>query len=408
MRLKLAFLITLLLLAGIAMIPACGDGGGTGGSGGLIADFDLEGEEYLADPDTPLERFCQMFSSRIAYALPDLGFNPNSYPFNIFTGARNAQEGLQVIISSPDMTLIAQSSTNTSGRVQFSDLPTGFLMMTITGEDGNNYNIPIQISENTESRTRVLVFRNPDSGDVEVTSKTIHDGDADGMNDDDFSYAMFGRPRNQQTGGQIHLHLGEETRIDGNGDGDFNDPEDENINEPDDDGVPSDEGDGDEDNDGIPDNVDDDIDGDGIPNGQDDDIDGDGIPNADDSNPDGITPNDDFDPPTLDGGEPYSGVMELSQIDEDTVTVMFPAAVDEMNEPVSYIIYYSTTSPVDIATAARQRFTPIGPVSPDDILQDNVTGLVFDQKYNFVVHAIDSAQPPNEDDNTEETGIVIE
>lgn len=408
MRLKIAFITILLMLAGAAIIPSCGGGDGTGGAGGLIADFDLEGEEYLADPDSPCERFCRMFGRRVAYALPDLGFNPNSYPFNVFTGERNAQGGLQVIVSAPDKTLIAQSETNTSGRVQFSDLPTGFLMLTITGQDSHNYNVPVQVAENTTSRSRILVFRNPESGDVEITSKTIHDDDGDGLNDDDFSYAMFGRPRNSQTGGQINLHLGGETRIDANGDGDFIDPADDIVTEPDDDGVSSSDGDGDEDNDGILDYEDDDIDGDGIPNGQDDDIDGDGIPNGDDEYPDGITPKDDFDPPVLDGGDSYSGVMELSQIDEDTVTVMFPVGVDDMNEPVSYIIYYSTTSPVDFNTASSQRFKPVEPVSPDEILQDNVTGLVFDQKYYFVVHAVDSAQPPNEDDNTNEMEILID
>lgn len=407
MRYLLTLLSLLIITIGLVGLTACGADGGTSSTGTFIADFELEGEEYLANPDTPLERFCMLFRSRTANALPNLGFNPNSYPWNQFTGEKNVQGGLEVIIAAPDQTFVAQGVTSTTGRVMFNSLPTGYLTMNITGADGNTYRVPIEVSENMTSRALVLVFRNPETHNVEICSKTIHDDDGNGLNDDNFSYALFGRPRNQGVGGRVHLHHGNETRIDANGDGDFLDPDDKIVVEPDDDGVPSDNGDGDEDNDGIPDNEDDDIDGDGVPNVSDNDIDGDGLANADDPYPNGITPDDDFNPPGLEGDLIYSGIMELSNIDGGA-SVFFPVAIDDMNDPVTYNIYYSTTTPIDFDTANLQRFRPLTPVAPDDILSDNVIGLVIGQTYYFAVRAQDSAQPPNEDDNINELFIEIQ
>ena len=179
------------------------------------------------------------------------------------------------------------------------------------------------------------------------------------------------------------------------------------VIEPDDDGISSDAGDGDEDNDGIIDSDDDDIDGDNIENADDPDIDGDGIPNADDSFPNGITTNDDLEPPTLFGGEVYTGISNLLLLESDTVTVYFPTATDEFSEPVTYVIYYSTTSPIDFDTAYSQSFQPLGTPSGDDDLTDNVTVPVTGQTYYFTVHVKDSAQPPNEDWNREEMSIEV-
>jgi len=408
MRYLLSVLALVILVAGLIGLPACGGEGGGAGSGSLIADFDLEGEEYLAVPDTPLERLCSLFAGRSAHAFPNLGFNSNCYPFNQFTGEKNVQAGLEVIVSAPDKTFVAQGVLNTNGRVTFSDLPPGFLTLSITGADGNTYMIPVQVSDGMTSRAWVLVYRDTGSGGVRIASKAIHDEDGDTLNDDDFSYAMFGRPRNQPSGGRVHLHIGDETHVDSNGDGDFVDPGDHTVVEPDDDGVASDSGDGDEDNDGIPDNVDDDIDGDGIPNVDDPDIDGDGLLNADDPHPNGDSPEDDYNPPGMTGSLIYSGIKEVAQIDAATVTVYFPVGLDDKNEPVTYNIYYSTTTPIDFDNAAHQRFKPIGPVSPDEILSDNIIGLVVGQEYFFAVRVQDAAQPPNEDTNENELSVEIQ
>ncbi len=405
---KYLILCGLIFIAcGLTILSACGGGDSSGATGSLIADFDLEGEEYLAVPDSPIERLCLLFREPAAEALPNLGFNSNCFPFNQFAGTRHVQEGLEVVISAADMTFIAQGTIDSTGRVSFTDLPTGYLMLNVTGSEGNTYRVPVQVSEGVTSHAMVLVYRNVGTGNVLVTSKTIHDPGLDGVNDDIFSYALFARPRNQAIGGVVHLHLYNETLIDANGDGDFLDADDDTIIEPDDDGVASDAGDGDEDNDGLLDNVDDDIDGDDIPNASDPDIDGDGLANADDPYPDGITPQDDFNPPGMMGSLLFSGVKELALLDEHTVTVFFPVALDDKHEPVTYNIYYSTTSPIDFATASRQRFRPLGEVSPDQILSDNVTGLVTGQTYFFVVRSQDSAQPPNEDTNTTELSIEV-
>ena len=401
---KIVLFLFIILMSGFAMaMLSCGGGGSTGATGDLIADFDLEGEEYLADPDTPIERLAEIFSSRPANAYPDLGFHSNSFPFNIFTGDKPVQAGLEVVVIGPDQSFVAQTTVGPSGHVSFSELPTGFLRLNITGQDGNTYQAPIQISESTTSRTRILVYRAPLSGDVKISSKTIHDNDNDGMNDDDFSYALFGRPRNTGTGGLIHFHADGITHVDTNGDGVF----DSTVTEADDDGVSSSEGDGDEDNDGERDDVDLDIDGDGIINSQDEDIDGDGLMNEVDPFPNGTSPEDDYDPPTLPGPIAYTGIIDLEQIDTDTVTVFFKPAED-ISEPVRYNIYWSTTSPIDFSTAYRQMFTPLQKPTPDQILQDNVIGLSPDITYYFTVRAQDSAQPPNEDTNSNEFDIVLQ
>jgi len=304
--------------------------------------------------------------------------------------------------------LVAQGQTDDSGRVSFDALPIGYLSLVITGSDGNNYHVPVQVNKDTMSRTRVLVFRVPATGKIFLSAKTIHDADGDGVNDDSFSYAVFNRPRNSSEGGTVHLHLEGETKIDGNGDGDFTDPEDKAIIEPDDDGISSDAGDGDEDNDGLLDNVDPDIDGDGLLNENDPDIDGDGLLNADDPYPYGITPSDDFIPPGLPQGAIYPGVSEVAQIDTGTVSVFFPTGIDDKNPPVTYIIYYSTTSPLDFKTAPKKIFRPLLPGAPDSVLSDNVINLITGQTYYFAVRAMDSAQPPNIDHNVNEMSITIE
>jgi len=399
-------LIKLLILAILSLLLSISCGGGsTGGMGDLIADFDLEGEDYLAGPDTPLDRIFALISSGTAHALPDLGFNSNSYPFNKFTGDKDAQAGVQVAITGQNLSEIATGVTGVNGRVQFSNLPLGYLNMLVTGQDGKVYHIPVHISENITSRSKVLVFRQ--NGQVVVNGKTIHDSDGNEQNDDDFSIALFGRPQNQSRGGSVHIHANGVTQVDGNGDGDFNDPEDYQVTEPDDDGISSDNGDGDEDNDGIIDPNDSDIDGDTIPNVQDDDIDGDGILNGSDPYPEGDSPNDDFSSPEADGGGTYQGILDLAPIDSQSISVFFQDAMDE-NEPVTYFIYFSTEDPIDYETAAYQMFLPTQQDSPDDVYSDNIINLVQGNTYFVSVRAQDAAQPPNMDDNTNMLSITLQ
>jgi hypothetical protein len=401
------FFILLLLLA-ITCIPACGGGGGgDGGGGDLVADYDLEGEEYLADPDTPIDRFCKMFSIPWAVANSGNGWESFPWPYFGFTGDKNVAAGLDVKVLVQGAPLIAEGVTNGDGRVMFSHVPTGILIMVITGTDGHQYYAPVQISDGVTSHFQAVVYTNPDTGIVELTGKTIHDSDSDGEPDDSFSFAIYGRPVDLNTQGMIILHDGTTTSVDANGDGDYTDSGDKTFTEPDDDGISSDQGDGDEDNDGILDTVDEDIDGDGIPNTEDPDIDGDGLLNESDPFPGGITPLDDFDPPYKDADVPYPGVNTLSQIDSYVVEVIFPRAYDDKHEPVTYNIYYSTTTPIDFGSAEIQRFKPMNPDTPDGLYHDNIF-VNPNQVYYFVVRAEDAAQPPNEDQNTAEMNIWVD
>jgi hypothetical protein len=407
MRILSIALSIAMLFCCAATFTSCQDSGTTA-TGSLIADFDLDGLTLLASSDSALERLCSAFEPRAAMALADLGFESNCYPFNQFTGPTTVQGGLQVAVIAPDQSFVAQGVTSDAGRVSFNDLAVGYLTLMITGEDGYNYFVPVQVSENTTSRTRVLIYRQASTGDIVLVAKTIHDTDGDGVNDDSFSYSVFNRPRNETGFGVVHLHLGNETKIDGNGDGDFTDSKDRSVVEPDDDGVKSDLGDGDEDNDGLNDMNDPDIDGDGLLNAADDDIDGDGILNADDPYPDGITPLDDFTPPGLSTAFVYPGIEDVAVPEDNTATVYFAVGYDPDNPPVTYIIYYSTTSPIDFGTAPHQYFHPVGDPGADEILSDNVVGLITGQTYYFAVRVMDSAQPPNMDANTGELAALIE
>lgn len=397
--------ILILAAMGIFGLSSC-DGESTA-VGDLKVQIELQGDLYVARHPGAVDRLCSLITPRSAHAFADMGFSPNSYPYNQFTGDRPVEGGLNVNVTARDKTLIAHAVTGTSGRADFTGINTGYLTLVLTGADSSNYFVPVEVSANTTSRTRVIIYRDQTDGTIRFRAKTIHDYDGDGINDDDFSYALYNRRRNQSAGGSIHLHSGNETRIDYNGDGDYIDADDRDVVEPDDDGIASDDGDGDEDNDGILDENDDDIDGDGILNDVDQDMDGDGVANNDDTYPDGITPNDDFSPPTLTGGDPYPGIINLIAFDEDTVSVFFPVAVDEMNEPVTYIIYYSTTSPMDFDSAYNQTFRPVGDVSGDDDLTDNATVPVTGQTWYFAVRVVDSAQPPNEDENIAEMEIEL-
>jgi hypothetical protein len=406
MRNLLSLVIFLTICVGLVGLPACDDSGNSGsGTGTLVADIDIEGYELLASA-SPLQKLCEIFQPRSANALADLGFQGNDYPFNHITGPKTAQGGLEVMVVSLSHVLLDEGTTSDSGRVSFNDIDSGYVYMVIVGKDGNSYQVPVEVSENTTSRTRVLVYKSPSTGKPSINSKTIHDQNDDGINDDSFSFSMFGRSPNKATGGVVYLHEGNETRIDVDGDGSFTGDEDKLVIEPDDDGRASDKGDGDEDNDGILDNVDTDIDGDGILNDSDPDIDGDGILNASDPFPNGITPFDDFTPPGLAGSLGYTGVKEVAPIDSTSVSVFFPEAVEEKNPPVTYLIYYSTTTPIDFATAAYEMFVPSG-AAPDGVFSDNVTGLIASQTYYIAVRARDHAQPPNTDTNTNEIKVTV-
>jgi hypothetical protein len=402
-------IVTIALAVGLALIgiTSCESEGKTA-FGDLVLEVRMSGIDQVARAVTPLDRFFSLFTPRAAYALPDLGFDSNSYPYNQFEGEMPAQGGLSVLVTASDSTFIAQGVADTSGIITFTNIDAGYLTVVLTGADGNNYYVPVQVTEETRSRTRVVVYHDQASAAIRLISKTIHDSNSDGLNDDDFSYAVYSRPWNSAVGGVVHLHLDGETRIDKNGDGDFLDSDDRIVIEPDDDGIASDDGDNDEDNDGIVDINDDDIDGDGTENASDSDMDGDGIADVDDDYPRGITPDDDFEPPTLTDGEPYTGVADLALISEDTVTVYFPPAVDDKHEPVTYLIYYSTTSPVDPDTAYRKAFRPAeGSLTGDDLLTKNISVPTTGLTYYFAVHVIDSAQPPNMDTNEEEMEIEV-
>ena len=368
-----------------------------------------EAEVRAISGEEPLSRTTISKGKTISFAnaFSGNGFDSFPWPYFGFTGDKNVAAGLGVQIIVQGTPIIAEGATDGNGRVMFSGLPSGFLILVITGANGHKYYTPVEITDGVTSHMMAVVYTNPDTSIVEITGKTIHDGDSDNEPDDQFSLAIYGRPADFNTQGMIILHNGSTTNVDSNGDGDYLDPGDKSITEPDDDGISSDEGDGDEDNDGIRDPDDPDIDGDGIPNEDDPDIDGDGIPNGSDPYPDGITPNDDFEPPYKDVDVPYTGVDTLVQIETDVIEVVFPRAFDSQSEPVTYNIYYSTTSPIDFDTAMKQSFKPLNPDTPDGFYHDNLL-VVPDQVYYVVVRAMDAAQPPNEDTNTSQMDIYVD
>jgi hypothetical protein len=410
MRITIPALILIVFAAILAMTmqSGCESGGGSSSTGTLIADFYIQGQEYLAKSQTPVEKLCSLFTPRAAYALADLGFDSNCFPLNQFTSDVTVQGDLEVLVVSPSQTFVSHGFTNTAGRVSFSDLEAGYLTLVVTGRDGHSYDIPVHVTANSTSRTKALIYRYPATGNIVFTAKTINDSDGDGINDDSFSYEIFNRPRDVLSGGVVHLHDGNETHIDANGDGDFIDTEDSAVVEPDDDGVKSDAGDGDEDNDGITDDIDGDIDGDGIPNETDPDIDSDGLLNASDPYPAGVTPLDDFAAPGLFTGLIYTGIEDVDQIAAGQVSVFFPAATDDKHNPVTYLIYYSSTSPISFTSANRKLFRPVGGGSPDQLLSMNITGLLTGQTYTFAVRVMDSAQPPNIDKNVRIKELTVE
>lgn len=399
--------ITSILLGMLFLTVAACDETSSTTTGSLVAEIDLENLDLLAESHSPLDRLCKVFHPRAAVALPNLGFQSNSYPLNQFLGSKSVQGGLQAVLIAPDSSFIAQGTTDDAGRVTFNDVPSGFQTLLVTGSNGNNYHIPVHVGEGTTSRTRALIYRHTSTGNIFIVAKTIHDGDNNGLNDDSFSYSVFNRQANEATGGRVHLHLGNETKVDANGDGDFLDVNDKSVIEPDDDGVASGQGDGDEDNDGLLDNVDPDIDGDEIGNAGDEDMDGDGMPNQDDPYPNGITPDDDFVAPGLAGWLSYPGIQDLRVLNENSVRVSFAAAVEDKNPPVTYVIYYSTTTPIDFETASKKVFRPVAG-GDEETLSCDISGLVTGQTYYFAVRAMDSAQPPNMDKNTNEMGIKVE
>lgn len=398
---------TLTLIVTLALFNISCEEGGSSNTGSLIVDIDIESQSILSKDNSAFQRLASIWAPRPACAIPDLGFDSNCWPYNIFTGSINAKAGLEILVVASDNAFISQGITGTNGRASFTSLPEGFLILVFSDNLGNTYHAPTHVKSGTQSWTKILVFQNSATGKVMISAKTIHDSDMDGLNDDTFSYSLFNRPRNSISGGVIHLHALNETAIDANGDGDFIDSMDRIIIEPDDDGFKSDDGDGDEDNDGLSDIVDPDIDGDGIFNENDPDIDGDGINNADDQYPNGITPNDDYSPPGISNGLVYPGIKEISILESGTVSVFFPVAFEDKNPPVTYIIYFSTTSPVNFENCSKRYFRPVGN-SIDGVLSANITGLVAGLSYYFSVRVMDSAQPPNIDNNIRELMAVIE
>lgn len=96
-----------------------------------------------------------------------------------------------------------------------------------------------------------------------------------------------------------------------------------------------------------------------------------------------------------------TGIQAVTLGDEQ-VTVYWNPATD-ITGPVSYRVYYHTSSPA----AAGQMIPVTTPASSSTYAYEHtVTGLTNGIEYYFMVRAVDGAQPPNEDGNTEEEHVA--
>ena len=106
-------------------------------------------------------------------------------------------------------------------------------------------------------------------------------------------------------------------------------------------------------------------------------------------------------PPVWQGTE---GISAATANEDGTVTVEWAEAVDEehppapASPPVTYSVYYSAETPLDFDSATRIEDAISPWTSPQ---------LAEGQEYYFAVRAQDSADPPNEDQNTNELAATI-
>jgi len=107
----------------------------------------------------------------------------------------------------------------------------------------------------------------------------------------------------------------------------------------------------------------------------------------------------DITPPSWTFDPEGAGIVQVIPLDGGA-RVMWGEATDDETPPVTYVVYYSEGSTVDVETASRMEV----PVSdPPDANADQIreiTGLSNDTEYAFLVRARDSADPPNEELNT--------
>ncbi len=416
------YLIPVLILA--ILIPlgiSCDDSSSVSKTSRFVALITQAEPDYIACSTAhPYEWLENLLAPSQAFALPNL-----SIPAGEFIGPYPVPNDTVVTLVWTDGATIATAKTDGAGRVSIDNIPEGYLSLLVQGGSNKVWHVPTHVSASHDTYMQI-VLKDNDSGQPSAYAKSVHNDAAAGENADGFSIAVYGKPAGTPTGGMTIIHEDGRSLVDGNGDGDYNDASDKIIDEADDDGIASSQGDGDEDNDGITDNREqddeDDLDGDGIPNGIDTDDDGDGIPDATDATPRGITEFDDFTPPTLIDtggnfeGDPYSGItdvqlvykdVEQTQIDEGKVLVFFPGAEDEMNPDVWYKIYYDDQE-IDFDDSPFKTYTPaIAITDPEELYDFLLTGLEPDDTWYFAVHALDSAPPPNEDDNEEMLSLEL-
>ena len=418
-KIQASIFAALAALMGMLLGVSC-DEGGSAPTATFTGDFTQQSVGYIAaKPAHAIDRLRTLFSPQEAYALPDL-----SIPSD-FTGPAPLPANTLVSILGLAGELLVSGSTDGTGHVVINDVPEGYLNVFIAGGAGKTWRIPTHFVRDHGTYMRA-VFKDDPDGKQAVYAKSVHNDSGVPANTDDFSLAIFGRPRANAAGGVIVLHKDGQTFTDKIGDGDFTDSEDVILYEADDDGISSAAGDGDEDNDGITDNHEqgdnDDLDGDAIANGTDTDDDGDGILDSADSTPRGITSLDDFiapaliDPTGAFQGAAYTGIADVqplwldaeqTQPDLGKVRLFFPGAEDKMNNDISYRIYYMKNS-FSFSSALYVVFHPVvGKITdPEELYDFEIDGLSPGDTYYFAVRALDSAQPPNEDAN--ETNLNLE
>ena len=378
----------------------------------LIVEFNLASEQQVNSSQNLTSKVFGFFGPSIAHAAEVPEDKDGNFAPGRFTGLTAVPAGLRVRLIDNSGKEVASTRTNRDGKARFRSITDGFYTLVLDGNTADYY-IPVEISQGMTSKTGVVNTRPEDRledtpGDWLIDAKTIHDLNGDGKPDDDFSYGVYSRPVDSGQGGVIRLHKSNKTSVDSNGNGSLDDPEDKKeIIEPDDDGIPSDAGDGDEDNDGILDNIDPDIDGDNLPNESDPDIDGDGLLNETDPYPNGITPLDDFEPPVLLDGSPYTGILSVEAYDPSTasVKIVYPSAKDEGSDLTRYKVFWSYSTPIDFNTTPYQLNCPSGinPISKEpQFYKEILPGMKMDRDLYFAVRVIDEATPANEDKNTKE------
>jgi hypothetical protein len=410
-------ILGLMTLLGVS----CDEGGDSVSTSRFVAVITQAEPTYIAASAAhPFDWLESLFAPNEALALPNLGI-----PAGEFSGPYPVPNDTLVTLVWGDGATIASSRTDGSGRVIIDNVPDGYINVLVQGGGGKIWHMTTHIDPDHDTYMEA-VLKDNDVGQKAAYAKSVHNDSAASANVDGFSITVLGKPEGSPIGGMTIIHDEGRSLIDGNGDGDYTDAVDKIIDEADDDGISSAQGDGDEDNDGITDNKEqddeDDLDGDGIPNNIDTDDDGDGIPDSTDTTPRGITEFDDFVPPALIDpggdfeGDPYTGIadaqlvwvdVEQTEIDPGKVRVYFPGAEDEMNGDVWYRIYYDDNE-IDFDDSPYKIYEPeIAITDPEELYDFLLTSLDTDETWYFAIRALDSAPPPNEDENEEMLSLEL-